>query len=157
MFTLRNECALTDLNFHFKSPFLEPISNTVQSLLTIVHGIRKNKEDCTRLMEQVHTLLYAVITLHVRSETWVQLLPADLNNLGKFTETLHKIHSFLELQQETSKFKQFFCHGEMSALLEECNQGLEQALDDFKIQDVNVLKNITDMHKYAQERHQEVL
>ncbi|KAJ7892451.1 hypothetical protein B0H13DRAFT_1886794 [Mycena leptocephala] len=140
-----------------RAPFLEPISNTSRSLLTVVQTVRKNKSDCTHLMEQTCKLLYAVVSLHLKSETGPELSPSQLNHLGKFTETLHKIHTFVEAQQDKSRLRRFFHQAEMNTVLKDCNVGLQQALDAFKIQDTNLLKDVADMQKYAQERHQEVL
>ncbi|KAJ6592271.1 hypothetical protein DFH09DRAFT_1273372 [Mycena vulgaris] len=127
----------------FKIPFLEAISNTAKSLLTAVQSIRQNKSDCTHLVEQTYRLLCAIISLYMKPEIGPDLPPSMLNDLGKFTETLYKIHTFIEAQQDKSKFRHFFRQGEMSKLLRDCNMGLQDAL--------NLLK------KFARERHQEVL
>ncbi|KAJ7457424.1 hypothetical protein FB451DRAFT_1509702 [Mycena latifolia] len=87
-----------------KTPFLQPISNTIHSLLTAIQTVKRNQEECMQMLEQIHELL-----------------------------TLHKIHTFVEAEQEKSKIKQFFRQGEMKALLKTCHTGLEQALNVFKI------------------------
>ncbi|KAJ6490547.1 hypothetical protein DFH09DRAFT_1291081 [Mycena vulgaris] len=69
-----------------KSPFLEPISRTMQALLAVVQTVKKNKDNCITMLEQIHELLYAIIHLHVTSDTGGELLPNMLNHLGKFTE-----------------------------------------------------------------------
>ncbi|KAF7354522.1 hypothetical protein MSAN_01364500 [Mycena sanguinolenta] len=56
-----------------------------------------------------------------------------LEHVGKFTETLHKIHTFVEAQQDSNKIKQFFRQNQMSTLLKDCRAGLQLALDDFAI------------------------
>ncbi|KAJ7495248.1 hypothetical protein FB451DRAFT_1121754 [Mycena latifolia] len=80
-----------------------------------------------------------------------------LDNLGKFTETLHRIHTFIEAEQEKSKIKHFFCQGEMKTLLKTCHTGLEQALDMFKIQGAQVLSDMVEMQEHAQKTHKEIL
>ncbi|KAJ7482685.1 hypothetical protein FB451DRAFT_1442241, partial [Mycena latifolia] len=140
-----------------QTPFLEPISNTVHSLLTAVQTVKQNQDDCTQMLEQIHELLYAVIWVHIKSDTGGELSPTMLNNLGRLTETLHKIHTFVEAKQEQSKIKQFFRQGEMRTLLKACRTGLEKALEVFKIQGTAVLNNVADMHQHAQMTHQEVL
>ncbi|KAJ6560573.1 hypothetical protein DFH09DRAFT_985721, partial [Mycena vulgaris] len=142
---------------NLKAPFLEPISNTMRSLLTAVQNIKKNKEDCTRMLEQIHVLLYAVIRLHLGSDTIGQLPPNMLDNLGKFTKTLHKIHTFVEAQQEKSKIQQFFRQVEINTLLKACNTGLAEALEVFKVHTVHALTDVTQMQDYAHKAHQEVL
>ncbi|KAJ6572415.1 hypothetical protein DFH09DRAFT_1079622 [Mycena vulgaris] len=104
-----------------KTPFLEAISHTVRSLLTAV-----------QMLEQINDLLQAIIGLHINSGAGGELSLNMLQNLGKFTETLHKIHTFAEAKQEQSRIKQFFRQGEMTTLLESCRLGLEQALEMFK-------------------------
>ena len=89
---------------NLKTPFLEPIVNTVCSLLTaaevIIHDlavmvvteqpqtIKKNKEDCVEMLEKIHQVLYAVIQVHITSNTGGELTPKMLNNLGQFAEYL---------------------------------------------------------------------
>ncbi|KAJ6576970.1 P-loop containing nucleoside triphosphate hydrolase protein, partial [Mycena vulgaris] len=141
----------------FKTPFLEPISNTVKSLLTAVQTVKQNKSDCTQLLEQTYRLLYAIISLHMKPETGPDLSPSMLNHLGKFTDTLYKIHTFVEAQQDKSKIRHFFRQGEMNKLLKDCNMGLQEALDHFKLQDINLLNKVGIMQKFAEDRHQEVL
>ncbi|KAJ7442413.1 hypothetical protein FB451DRAFT_1440110 [Mycena latifolia] len=148
-----------------KSPFLATISKTTLSLVSIVESVRQNKNDCVQLMEQIHTLLYAIISLHVKSETEGVLSPEMLYHLGKFTETLHKIHTFVEAQQYKSRIKHFFRQAEINMLLKDCNHRLGQALEVFKrlnaenmeVQDGNLIKDVKDLQGYAQARHQEVL
>ncbi|KAJ6592294.1 P-loop containing nucleoside triphosphate hydrolase protein, partial [Mycena vulgaris] len=141
----------------FKTPFLEPISNTANSLLTAVQAVRRNKSDCTQLLEQTYRLLCAIISFHMKPEISPDISPSMLNNLGKFTETLYKIHTFVEAQHDKSKIRHFFRQGEMSKLLKDCNMGLQEALALFKVHNINLLNEIADMQKFAEERHQEVL
>ncbi|KAJ6559409.1 hypothetical protein DFH09DRAFT_514520 [Mycena vulgaris] len=141
----------------FKTPLLEPISNTSKSLLTAVQTVKQNKSDCTQLLEQTYGLLCAIVSLHTKAETGLDLTPSMLKNLGKFTGTLYKIHTFVEAQQEKSKIRHFFRQGEMSKLFKDCNLGLQEALDQFKLQDINLLTEVVVMQKFAEDRHKEVL
>ncbi|KAJ7495205.1 hypothetical protein FB451DRAFT_363878 [Mycena latifolia] len=140
-----------------KTAFLQPISNTVHSLLSAVQTVKRNQDDCAQMLEQVHELLYAIIWVHVKSDTGGELSPSMLDNLGKFTEILHKIHTIIEAEQEKSKIKHFFRQGEMKALLKACHTGLEQALEVFKIRGAKVLSDMTEMQEHAQKTHKEVL
>ncbi|KAJ6579729.1 hypothetical protein DFH09DRAFT_1446218 [Mycena vulgaris] len=157
----------------FETPFLEPMSNTVKSLLIALQTIRQNKSDCTQLLEQTYRLLCAIISLHMKPENGSDLSPSMLNDLGKFTDTLYKIHTFVEAQQDKSKIRHFFRQGEMSKLLRDCNVGLQEGLNLLKVEwfgvsympvlkmtqihNINLLNEIADMQKFAQDRHQEVL
>ncbi|KAJ6540022.1 hypothetical protein DFH09DRAFT_1396669 [Mycena vulgaris] len=141
----------------FKTPFLEPISNTSKSLLTAVQTVKQNKSDCTQLLEQTHGLLYAIVSLHMKAEAGSDLTPSLLNDLGKFTDTLYKIHTFVETQQDKSKIRHFFHQGEMSKLFKDCNLGLQEALDQFKLQDINLLTEVVVMQKFVKDKDKEVL
>ncbi|KAJ7148460.1 hypothetical protein C8R43DRAFT_952566 [Mycena crocata] len=141
----------------FEAPFLAPISMTSRSLLTAVQTVEQNRNDCARLLEHTHCLLYAIIDIHVKSTTGPDLPPSMLKHLGKFTETLYKIHTYVEAQQDKSKIRQFFRQGEMKILLKACTDGLQNALDVFKVQHGSLPTEIADKNKYAEDRHQEVL
>ncbi|KAJ7838139.1 P-loop containing nucleoside triphosphate hydrolase protein [Mycena leptocephala] len=140
-----------------KTPFLEAISNTTQSLLEHIQTVRQNKNDCTELLEQTYQLLNAIMMVHIKSDTGGELPPSVLNHIGKFTETLHKIHTFVEAQQVGSKVKNFFRQGEMSRLLNECKAGLRQGFDIFEVDTLNIMNDITKMQEDVEKRHKEVL
>ncbi|KAJ6590731.1 P-loop containing nucleoside triphosphate hydrolase protein, partial [Mycena vulgaris] len=125
--------------------------------MTAVQTVKQNKSDCTQLLEQTYGLLCAIVSLHMKVEAGSDLTPSILNDLGKFTDTLYKIHTFVEAQQEKSKIRHFFRQGEMSKLFKDCNLGLQEALDQFKLQDINLLTEVVVMQKFAEDRHREVL
>ncbi|KAJ7187254.1 hypothetical protein C8R46DRAFT_1274591, partial [Mycena filopes] len=139
------------------TPFLAAISVTTRSLLTSIEHIKQNANGCTRLLEQTYELLSAIITSHLDSDAAGELPPSTLTHLGKFTQTLHKIHTYVEAQQQGSRIKRFFRQGEMAALLRECDAGLQQALAGFKVRGTEILQDVVAMQKHAQEEHQRVL
>ena len=47
--------------------------------------------------------------------------------------TLHKIHTFVDAQQEKIGLKMFFRQGEMTTLLKSCTAGLDQAVEVFMV------------------------
>ncbi|KAJ7859441.1 hypothetical protein B0H13DRAFT_1901465 [Mycena leptocephala] len=140
-----------------KIPMLEPIFNTTQSLLKGIETVKQNKSDCADLMEKTHNLLNAIIVIHIKSDTGTDLPPTVLKHIGKFTETLHKIHTFVEAQQKGSKIKKFFRQGEISILLTECNAGVQDGVNFFQIHTGNLMAEIAEMQENARRRHQEVL
>ncbi|KAJ7450893.1 hypothetical protein FB451DRAFT_1410208 [Mycena latifolia] len=77
---------LDDLSDAFGTPFLSVISNTVLSLITAVKGVKRNKDECTELMENIHQIIYAIVHLHIKAEPQGELQPAMLHYIGKFTE-----------------------------------------------------------------------
>jgi hypothetical protein len=111
--------------------------------------VRKNKGDCTQLLEQTYELLNAILMVHIDSDTGAELPPSVLTHIGKFTEyitcvgrkkllttvirTLHKIHTFVEAQQNGSKLKNLFRQGERSTPLKDCRAGLRQGFEIFQV------------------------
>lgn len=112
--------------------------------------MKQNQDACTQLLEGTHTLLEAIILMHVDSDSSGELPPSVLHNIGRLTQfitflrvslaancilfrTLHQIHTFVEAQQNSSKFKNFFRQGEISSLLKDCRAGLQQGMECFKV------------------------
>ncbi|KAJ7847416.1 hypothetical protein B0H13DRAFT_1907286 [Mycena leptocephala] len=150
------------------------ISNTTQALLKnipvnstvyiitigvnqlVFQTIKQNRNNCIELLEDAYKLLNAVLMVHLKLDAGGALAPSMLSHIGKFTETLHKVHIFVEAQQKGSKFKSFFRQGEMSTLLKECKAGLQQGFVIFEIDTANIMKDITEMQEDAENRHKAV-
>ncbi|KAJ7485963.1 hypothetical protein FB451DRAFT_67446 [Mycena latifolia] len=149
---------LNELSDNFGTAFVPVISTTTLSLMSAVQNVKKNKEECVQLMENVYQLLCAIVNLYIKSGTRGTLPPATLDHVEKFMETLHKIHAFVEAQQVGSRLKHFFRQTRTKTLLNECRAGVEQAVEVFKIETgVTALGNITQMQHETQRMHQEVL
>ncbi|KAJ6471177.1 hypothetical protein DFH09DRAFT_1110643 [Mycena vulgaris] len=91
-----------------KAPFLETISKTTRSLLTVVQSMKKNTEDCTRMLEQIHELLYAIIHLHISSDLNGESAPNMLDNLvhyKKSTPSLKRSKKQAGLRNSSVKLK----------------------------------------------------
>ncbi|KAJ6595369.1 hypothetical protein B0H10DRAFT_2232934 [Mycena sp. CBHHK59/15] len=150
--------ALRELETAVGTPFLTTISNTTVSLLSGVQNAKSKRDECVQFLEHIHAILYGIIALHVNSDTGGVLAPATLDHIAKFTETLQKIRVFVESQQEGNRIKQFLRQSETSALLKDCNLGLQQALDVLKIQTgANILADLGDMQRNSEERHNKLL
>ncbi|KAJ7119692.1 hypothetical protein C8R44DRAFT_853775 [Mycena epipterygia] len=149
---------LDKVNGAFDTPFIQAISNTALALITALQNVKRNKDECIQLMENIHHILYALINLQIKSETAGSLPPATLYHVGKFTETLHRIHTFFEAQQDGNKIKQFFRQSEMNTLCKGCQAGLDEALQVFKVE-TSLLSatNIAELQKKRQDIHQELL
>ncbi|KAJ7874606.1 hypothetical protein B0H13DRAFT_2551486 [Mycena leptocephala] len=76
-----------------------------------------------------------------------------LSHIGKFTETLHKIHTFIEAQQSGSKVKSFFRQGEMSTLFKECKAGLQQGFVIFEVGHLLNMQQHIEGCKYGNSNH----
>ncbi|KAJ7738554.1 hypothetical protein B0H14DRAFT_3168166 [Mycena olivaceomarginata] len=140
-----------------QTPFLGAIINTTQAVLQNIQTVTKHKDDCVQLLEQIHKLLNEIMILHITLDAGGELPSEVLSHIGKFTEILHKIYTFVETQQKGNKVKSFFRQGEISTLLKDCQAGLQQSFDFFQIQRPRALPDIAEMRKDAEKRHQEVL
>ncbi|KAJ7019470.1 P-loop containing nucleoside triphosphate hydrolase protein [Mycena alexandri] len=134
---------------------LEAILNTTDSLTKLTETIKQNKNVCNKLMEQTHQLLSAIVGVYIKSDTGGELPPSVLNHIAKFTQTLHKIHTFVEAQQGGNKVKKFLRQGELSSLLRDCKGELQQGLDFFQVTDI--ISEVKYMQEQAKARQQEVL
>ncbi|KAJ7712645.1 P-loop containing nucleoside triphosphate hydrolase protein, partial [Mycena olivaceomarginata] len=148
--------ALQLLATNFDTPFLQAILNTTRSLLDHIQAVKQNKDSCVQLMEKTYTLINAIIVVHGSATSGV-LPPTILENIGKFTETLHKIHTFVEAQRTGNKIKKFLRQGELSMLFRDCQSGLKQGLDFFQIGGANIMTDLSKMQQEAEQRNQEVL
>ncbi|KAJ7718351.1 hypothetical protein B0H16DRAFT_1797603, partial [Mycena metata] len=140
-----------------KIPGLEAMVNTTQSLLKLVQTIKQDKNECAELMEQTHNILNAIIGVYVKSDTGIELPPSTLHEIANFTQTLHKIHTFIEAQQSGSKVKKFFRQGELNGLLKDCKTGLQEGIKFFQIKSSDIMSTAREMEEQAQIRHQEML
>ncbi|KAJ7878483.1 hypothetical protein B0H14DRAFT_3129952, partial [Mycena olivaceomarginata] len=149
---------LKELNDAFGPPFIQPIAHTIDCLIDMVQNVKRNKDKCAQLMENIHLVLYAIINLHLKAETVESLDPAMLDNIGKFMETLHRIYTFLEAQQEWNKLKHLFHNNEMQKLLKDCHAGLDHASEVFEVTTRPLWANDIDvMKKTAQLMHEDLV
>ncbi|KAJ6549262.1 hypothetical protein DFH09DRAFT_1087018 [Mycena vulgaris] len=149
---------LNMLNDSFGTPFIPAISSTPLALIAEVQNARRNKVECIQLLESVHGLLYAIANVHIQSGTTGILPPVMLTHIGRFTETIHKIHTFVEAQRDGSKIKNFFRQSEMTALLKECQRDVQQAQEVFKIETaIRNFSSVREMEKKTQEIQNELL
>ncbi|KAF8164615.1 hypothetical protein K438DRAFT_1857718 [Mycena galopus ATCC 62051] len=143
---------LTELKDAFGPPFVQSIANTIQSLINVVQNVKRNKTECAQVMEPIHQIVYGILNLYIKSETVGSLPPLMLYDVGRFMETLHKIYTYIETQQEGNKIKNLFRINEMKNLLRDCHAGLNQAMEVFGIQtqgetlnDAREFKNRADL------------
>ncbi|KAJ7784734.1 hypothetical protein B0H16DRAFT_1784805, partial [Mycena metata] len=148
---------LNELHDTFGTPFCPAISATTLSLINGVQKAKRNRLQCLELITDVPELIYAIVKLHLQSEIG-PLPPAILQQMGKFTETLLKIHTFVEMQQDGNKLKQLFQQSERNRLFKDCREGLDLALEAFKISTATAAWNdIAEIQKKAEQMHQDLL
>ncbi|KAJ7715080.1 hypothetical protein B0H14DRAFT_3171321, partial [Mycena olivaceomarginata] len=139
---------LKELNDAFSPPFIQPIAHTIESLIDMVQNVKRNKDECTQLMENIHLFLLKQLK---------SLSPEMLDNIGEFMKTLHKIYTFLEGQQDGNRIKYLFRNNEVQKLFRDCRAGLDQAAEVFKITTRPLWVNdIEVMKKTAQLMHEEL-
>ncbi|KAF7366923.1 hypothetical protein MSAN_00951000 [Mycena sanguinolenta] len=149
---------LNELHDSFAPPFILPIANAVTSLINLAQNVKQNAKECTRLLENVHQVIYTIISLHIKSETPGSLPPAMMDQVGTFMKTLHKIYIYIEAQQDRNKFKQLFRYNEMNNILKDCYAQLDQAMQTFEIRTSGaVLEDIAEMKNAAENMHKELL
>ncbi|KAJ7249529.1 hypothetical protein B0H12DRAFT_1300352 [Mycena haematopus] len=120
---------LNDLNSAFAPPFIQPISNTVSSLIKLVQSVKQNKKECAQLMENIHQVL-----------------------------TLHKIYIYIEAQQDRNKLTQLFRNNEMNKVLKDCRVRLDQALQTFEINTgLAMFHDISEINKEAKITYKNLL
>ncbi|KAJ7763293.1 hypothetical protein B0H16DRAFT_1804266 [Mycena metata] len=149
---------LEELNNAFGPPFIQPIVKTVQALITGVQNVKRNKDECFQLVEGIHQVVYPIIHLHLKSDDAGSLAPEVLDKIAQFTDTLHKIYTFLEIQQDGNKIKQFFRQSEANKLLKDCHTGLDQAIENFKVQTGFIMfNNVIQIQHEAETMHKDLL
>ncbi|KAF8169960.1 hypothetical protein K438DRAFT_1854497 [Mycena galopus ATCC 62051] len=149
---------LNDLHDALGIPFIPAISTTTVSLIAAVQNAKKNKAECAQLLENILQVLYAILNVHIKSETAGSIEPAMFHEIGRFAETLHKIHTFVEAQTEGNRIKSFFRQSEMSTLLKDSRESLKHAMQVFKIESGStILGDIGMMQKTAETMHKEML
>ncbi|KAF7333835.1 ATPase-AAA-core domain-containing protein [Mycena venus] len=135
---------------------LNNVTTCLSATANTLESVKQNKNECVQLIEQTHGLLTAIIAVYIKSNTGGELPPSMLNQIGRFTETLHKICVFVEAQQNGSKLKKIFWHTEVNTLLKDCKTGLQEGYDFFQATTTSVI-SVRDTEKYMKELHQEVL
>ncbi|KAJ7200008.1 hypothetical protein GGX14DRAFT_401014 [Mycena pura] len=123
---------LNDIATSIGIPFMQAIASTTVSLVTSVQNVKQNRDECVHLVESIQQIITAIIDLHINAEAGSELALQTLHNLGKFTETIHQIYSYVEAQRHGNRLKQLLRQREMNQLLKHCKAGLGQAFDNFK-------------------------
>ncbi|KAJ7046010.1 hypothetical protein C8F04DRAFT_1248270 [Mycena alexandri] len=124
---------LEELNDVFGPSFIQPIVKTVQALIAGIQNVKRNKDECFQLVEGIHQVVYPIIHLYLKSEAAGSLPPEVLDKIAQFTDTLHKIYTFIEIQQDGNKIRQFFRQSEVNKLLKDCHTGLDHAIETFRV------------------------
>ncbi|KAF7357072.1 hypothetical protein MSAN_01301200 [Mycena sanguinolenta] len=139
------------------APFMKTIHLTTQSISQMIGNIKKNKQDCAELLEQVYSLLNSIITVFLESETGCDLPLSTMDNIGQLAGTLHNIHDYIKGQREGHHIKNLFRQSELSMLLKNSRSGLQAAYHAFHMNSTDFVNGMTQMRRDVEERHQQVL
>jgi hypothetical protein len=121
---------LDELNHTFGSTFVQQISMTTLTLITAVQAIillisfyftwgngslgvqnvKRNRDECIRLMENIHQVIYAIVHLHIKSEPTGSLHPAMLDHMGKFTESFIYLHILTAAEPISTELYRRYTH-----------------------------------------------
>ncbi|KAJ6492112.1 P-loop containing nucleoside triphosphate hydrolase protein, partial [Mycena sanguinolenta] len=124
----------------------------------IHQDVKQNKKACAEMLENMHQVLFAIVSLYIKSEAAGSLTPAIMEHVGRFMKTLHKIYIYIEAQQDKNKLRQLFRNIEMNNLVKNCHAELDEAKKNFGIgTGGTVFKDIEEMKKAAETKHKELL
>ncbi|KAK7044337.1 NB-ARC domain-containing protein [Favolaschia claudopus] len=148
---------LSDISASSSVPFLRTIGAVSLSILSMVQTVKFNHAECLRMVAKVEELLSVILCLCAQQPEH-ELSHATLNNIGYFADTLNRIHVYVALQQNTSIFKRLFRQTESLRLLAECQAGLTQASELFRIETrLLTIAELMDMYSQAEKRHLELM
>ncbi|KAJ7138246.1 hypothetical protein C8R44DRAFT_341998 [Mycena epipterygia] len=138
-----------------KNPYLKGIAGISILILETMQAVKANKSQCFSMLERIHEIMSVIINVCGEGRA---LPPAILRNLSQFFDTLQKVHSFIRSQVDVGLFRRVLRHAETAALLEDCNAGLQQAIDVFGIQTaVRIFTSIADEKENSEVRHEELM
>ncbi|KAJ6591301.1 hypothetical protein DFH09DRAFT_1420450 [Mycena vulgaris] len=114
------------------APYLRPIAGAAVLLMDTVMVVRKNKEECLRMAEQVGVIIMALANICNNAEG--ELTSSILSYISTFSDTLQQVLAFARRQVDKSLIKRVVRHLEDSSLLSECQSALDRAVELFKLQ-----------------------
>ncbi|KAJ7481832.1 hypothetical protein FB451DRAFT_1085508 [Mycena latifolia] len=138
------------------TPYLRAIAGAGALLMDTVMIVRKNKEECVRMVEQVVTIIVALAS--ICSNIGDQLPPSLLSNIATFSETLQKVLAFVRRQVDRSLIKRVVRHLEDTSLLSECQLALDHAVKLFQLQcDVATMASLAQVRAVSNRNDAEFL
>ncbi|KAJ7481886.1 hypothetical protein FB451DRAFT_138594 [Mycena latifolia] len=136
------------------TPYLRPIAGAGVLLMDTVIIVRKNKEECLRMTEQVVTILMALADICSSAED--ELSRSILYSIATFSETLQKVLAFVRRQVNKSLIRRVVRHLEDTSLLSECQLTLDHAVGLFKLQcEATTISSLARMQAFSREKNSE--
>ncbi|KAJ7280609.1 P-loop containing nucleoside triphosphate hydrolase protein, partial [Mycena rebaudengoi] len=142
----------------FQIPFLSSATALTLSILKSMEAVRSNRDEWMIMVEQIHEVLCTITTLCSTSEIKGVLPTALLYDIAKFTETLQKIVTVLNVQQKMGKIKQLLKQPDNAGKLAMCKQELSKAVGAFRVRaGGSTLSQIGQVKKDAKQQHEELM
>ncbi|KAJ7658042.1 hypothetical protein B0H17DRAFT_1097478 [Mycena rosella] len=121
-----------------------------------VQSVRTNRTACLQMLERVHQIVRAIINLC--GDARGMMAPMMARAIEQFTRTLIQLHAFLRTQAAHGLFARIVRHAETRVQLQECADGLAQAVDLFGVQTGLITNSaMGSLRKDATARHAELL
>ncbi|KAF8129405.1 hypothetical protein K438DRAFT_2137186 [Mycena galopus ATCC 62051] len=137
-------------------PFVGTICALTLEIVPMVQNTKFQNERCLRIVNDIHRLLCALVTISIHSED-IQP-PWMLKQIAECNVTLQKIDSCLRAQQELGTIKRLFKQNEITGQLQSCERELGSALSNFTMnQGLRISSALADFNIEAEEHHQEIL
>ncbi|KAJ7626749.1 hypothetical protein B0H17DRAFT_1218516 [Mycena rosella] len=139
-------------------PFLGSVASLTLAILKVVETVRANKEQCFQLVDEIHTILCAIIGISSASVGDGEFAPAVLHDINSFMETLQRIYSVMKSQQAMGRIKQLFRQPEMASKLHSCQAELRQSQEKFQIQaGTRTAIETSRVQRDAKQQHEELI
>ncbi|KAJ7683333.1 hypothetical protein B0H17DRAFT_1333314 [Mycena rosella] len=139
-------------------PFLGSVASLALAILKVVETVRANKEQCFQLVDEIHTILCAIIGISSASVGDGGIAPAVFRDINSFMETLQRIYSVMKSQQAMGRIKQLFRQPEMASKLHSCQAELRQSQEKFQIQaGTQTAIETSRVQRNAKQQHEELI
>ncbi|KAJ6465015.1 hypothetical protein C8R45DRAFT_1219862 [Mycena sanguinolenta] len=147
---------LHDVGATTQIPFLQTVCALTVAVIPMVENTKFQKARCLEMMDQIHSLLCALIWLCIHSDDIRS--PKSLSDIAAFAVTLQKFQSCLKAQLELGTIKRLFKQSEITAQLDVCEGELRAATETFTMESgVGIASALVELNIDAERRHQELL
>ncbi|KAF7373620.1 hypothetical protein MSAN_00572400 [Mycena sanguinolenta] len=139
-------------------PHLTVVASLALLVVETVQSVKTKKDECAALVQQIHRVLCAIIDFVCTLNISPFLAPALFDSMATFSQTLHKIQTFIRAQQSMGILERFLRQQANTAQLEDCKLSLRRALDIFSIEVRRVtVAHVADFEVATENKHRELL
>ncbi|KAJ7494215.1 hypothetical protein B0H11DRAFT_2003702 [Mycena galericulata] len=145
-----------DISQSTNIPYFQAIAAMSSLILDTVQQVKTNKDEAARLATAAYSIIYALID--ICHDTKADLPPSMVRAVGQFFETLQKILAYLRNHLGSGLVKRVMRRLEDSALIADCNAGLEHARNVFGIQTAIITHaRMAEAERDATAKHQALI